>query len=99
MARYRPAIKIVLRILECISRNQSKGRALKTHVIQCANLKTTSAEKYIDMLKEAGYILEKREGWGERTVIVYELTDLGKERFDWFRTINTELFRANEWLE
>jgi predicted transcriptional regulator len=99
VARYRPAIKIVLRILECISRNQSKGRALKTHVIQCANLKTTSAEKYIDMLKEAGYILEKREGWGERTVIVYELTDLGKERFDWFRTINIELFRANEWLE
>ncbi len=99
MARYRPAIKIVLRILECISRNQSKDRALKTHVIQCANLKTTSAEKYIDMLKEAGYIMEKREDWGERTVIVYELTDLGKERFDWFKTINTELFRANEWLE
>ncbi len=99
MARYRPAIKIVLRILECISRNQSKGRALKTHVIQCANLKTTSAEKYIDMLKEAGYILEKKEGWGERVVIVYELTDLGRERFEWFRTINTELFRSNEWLE
>ncbi len=54
MARYRPAIKIVLRILECISREQSKGRALKTHVIQCANLKTTSAEKYIEMLKDAG---------------------------------------------
>jgi predicted transcriptional regulator len=69
VARYRPAIKIVLRILECIARNQAKGRALKTHVIQCANLKTTSAEKYIDMLKEAGYIQEKRDAWGERTVI------------------------------
>jgi predicted transcriptional regulator len=86
VARYRPAIKIVLRILECISENQAKGRALKTHVFQCANLKTTSGEKYIDMLKEAGYILEKRE------VISYELTPLGKERYDWFNKINSELF-------
>jgi predicted transcriptional regulator len=98
VARYRPAIKIVLRILECISRNQAKGRALKTHVIQCANLKTTSAEKYIEMLKDAGYILEKRESWGERVVISYELTDLGKERYDWFRTINAELFESGEWM-
>ena len=97
VARYRPAIKIVLRILECISRNQAKGRALKTHVIQCANLKTTSAEKYIDMLKDAGYILEKRDSCGERVVISYELTDLGKERYDWFRTINGELFESGEW--
>jgi predicted transcriptional regulator len=56
VARYRPAIKIVLKILECTTRNQAKGRALKTHVIQCANLKTTTAERYIEMLKEAGYI-------------------------------------------
>jgi predicted transcriptional regulator len=98
VARYRPAIKIVLRVLECISGNHAKGRALKTHVIQCANLKTTSAEKYIEMLKDAGYILEKRENWGERVVISYELTPLGKERYDWFRTINSELFEANEWI-
>jgi predicted transcriptional regulator len=68
VARYRPAIKIVLKILECIARNQD-GRALKTHLIQCANLKTTTAEKYLDMLKEAGYITEERDAWGERTVI------------------------------
>lgn len=98
MARYRPAIRIVLRILECISRSQSRGRALKTHVIQCANLKTTSAEKYITMLKEAGYIEEKRVDWGAREVIVYELTPLGRARFDWFRTLNEELFASNEWL-
>jgi predicted transcriptional regulator len=98
VAKYRPAIKIVLRILECIARNQAKGRALKTHVIQCANLKTTSAEKYIDMLKEAGYIQEKRDAWGERTVITYELMPLGKERYEWFRKINSELFESSEWL-
>ena len=98
MVRYRPAIKIVLKILECIATNQSRGRALKTHIIQCANLKTTSAEKYLEMLKEAGYVQEKRENWGERVVIVYELTPLGRERYNWFKRINTELFKPNEWL-
>jgi predicted transcriptional regulator len=96
--KYRPAIKIVLKILECISKNQSKGRALKTHIIQCANLKTTSAEKYINMLKDAGYIEEKRLDWGAREVIAYELTPLGKSRYDWFRTINDELFVSDEWI-
>ena len=65
VAKYRPAIKIVLKLLECISKGQSKGRALKTHVIQCANLKTTSAEKYINIVKDAGYI----EVFGHRTRI------------------------------
>src|SRR5512138_905651 len=84
MVRYRPAIKIVLRILECVATRQSSGRALKTHIIQCANLKTTSAEKYLEMRREAGYVLEKKEKWGGRVVIVYELTPLGKERYNWF---------------
>ncbi len=99
MVRYRPAIKIVLKILECIAARQLNGRALKTHIIQCANLKTTSAEKYLGMLKEAGYILEKRENWGERVVIIYELTTLGKERYSWFNRINAELFKPNKWLD
>ena len=92
MAKYRPAIKIVLKLLECISKSQARGRALKTHVIQCANLKTTSAEKYIKMLKDAGYIEEKRDYWGEREIILYEMTPLGQERYNWFRKINDELF-------
>ncbi len=98
MVRYRPAIKIVLKVLECIASSQPGGRALKTHIIQCANLKTTSAERYLEMLKEAGYILENRESWGERVVIVYELTPLGKNRYNWFKEINVELFKPNEWL-
>jgi len=98
VAKYRPAVKIILRLLECISRSQSKGRALKTHIIQCANLKTTSAEKYIKMLKDAGYIDEKRVAWGAREVIVYELTALGKSRYEWFKTINEELFVLNDWV-
>jgi predicted transcriptional regulator len=96
VARYRPAIKIVLKILECISRDYSQGKILKTHIIQYANLQTTSAEKYLDMLKEAGYIQEEKEMWGERIIIGYRLTPLGKERYDWFRRINNELFESFE---
>ena len=97
MTRYRPAVKIILKILECIERYQSRDRALKTHVIQCANLKTTSGEKYLNMLQEAGYIIEKKEKWGGRTIIVLELTELGRERYNWFKRINSELFESEEW--
>lgn len=96
MAKYRPAIKIVLKLLECISKNQSKGRALKTHVLQCANLKATTAEKYLEMMKVAGYIEERRSDWGAREIIVYEMTPLGRERYDWFRKINDELFVSGD---
>jgi predicted transcriptional regulator len=96
MVRYRPNVEIVLKILECISKSQSKGKALKTHVIQCANLKTTSAEKYIEMLKSAGYVAEIKQPWGARMIIVYELTPLGRERYEWFKTINIELFQLIE---
>jgi len=96
VAKYRPAIKIVLKLLECISKSQAGGRALKTHVIQCADLKTTSAEKYIKMLKDAGYIKEKRDYWGEWEVVVYEMTTLGQERCNWFRKINDELFVSSK---
>jgi predicted transcriptional regulator len=96
VAKYRPAIKIVLKLLECISKNQSKGRALKTHVLQCANLKATTAEKYLEMMKVAGYIEERRSDWGAREIIVYEMTPLGRERYDWFRKINDELFVSGD---
>ena len=99
MTKYRPAIKILLRILECISRGQDKGRALKTHVIQCANLKTTSADKYIEMLVNSGYVTEKKESWGERTIIIYEMTPLGRERYEWFKRINDELFESGAFME
>jgi predicted transcriptional regulator len=99
VTRYRSATKIVLKILECIERNQSKGRAIKTQVIQCSNLKAASAERYLDMLKDAGYILERRERWGERQIIVYELTALGRERYDWFRKIDAELFGQSGWSD
>jgi len=32
-------------------------------------------------------------------IIVYELIGPGKKRFEWFKTINIELSRDNEWNE
>lgn len=52
------------------------------------------AEKYLEMLKKAGYITEKEGNWGERKVIYYELTDLGHQRYTWFQKINAELYEV-----
>jgi predicted transcriptional regulator len=70
----------------------SQDRVLKTHIIQYANLKTPMAERYLTMLKQAGYITEEEGEWGERKVIYYELTDLGRKRYSWFQKINAELY-------
>ena len=93
MERYRSANKIIQRILECISKKSMiQSRVLKTHIIQYANLKTPMAERYLKMLKKAGYITEEEEMWGERKVISYTLTDLGRKRYTWFQKINAELY-------
>jgi len=93
MSRYRSANKIIQRILECIfKKSMTQSRVLKTHIIQYANLKTPMAERYLQMLKQAGYIIEKEGQWGERKVIYYELTDLGEKRYTWFQKINAELY-------
>ena len=95
-SRYRSTSRIIFSILECISRRSSHGRALKTHIIQTANLKTPMAERYLAMLVKAGYIEEKNGAWGERTVTYYVLTPLGRERYVWFSKINAELYEEGE---
>jgi hypothetical protein len=37
-------------------------------------------------------IAEIKQPWGARMIKVYELTPLGRERYEWFKTINLELF-------
>lgn len=98
MERYRSANKIILKILECISKkSMSQSRVLKTHIIQYANLKTPMAERYLKMLIKAGYITEEEGTWGERRVISYELTDLGRKRYTWFQKINAELYEEERY--
>jgi predicted transcriptional regulator len=93
MSRYRSANKIIQKILECIfKKSMSQSKVLKTHIIQYANLKTPMAERYLKMLKKAGYITEEEGTWGERKLIYYALTDLGRQRYSWFQKINTELY-------
>jgi predicted transcriptional regulator len=93
MSQYRSTNKIIQKILECITKkSMSQDRVLKTHIIQYANLKTPMAERYLNMLKQAGYITEEEGEWGERKVIYYELTDLGRKRYSWFQKINAELY-------
>jgi predicted transcriptional regulator len=98
MSQYRSTNRIIQKILECISKKSvSRSKVLKTHIIQYANLKTPMAEKYLDMLKKAGYIVEREGTWGERKIIYYDLTDLGRKRHTWFEKINAELYEDEEY--
>ena len=90
---YRSSNKIILSILECILKKSSpNSKALKTHIIQCANLKAEMADKYFKILIEAGYITENEGHWGKRKIIYYELTEKGIERYKWFFQIDKDLY-------
>ncbi len=89
---YRNSNSIILKILECIlKKKSSQSRVLKTHIMQYANLKTTMAEKYLGLLENAEYIKRVEDTWGKRTVIYYDITEKGIERYRWFSKIDKEL--------
>ena len=86
---------IILNILEALLRKKSNPYnttgIVKSNLIKKCNLKTTTADKYLSSMEDAGYITSNEEPWGERTVILYKITDLGRERYEWFVKINAEL--------
>ena len=94
--RYRSTNIIIQNILEGIlrsfkdKRNPRKG-IIKSHLIEYCALKTSTAEKYFNRMEQAGYISSHEESWGERVRIIYEITQKGRERYEWFVKINTEL--------
>lgn len=95
-SKYRSANLIIQTILEGILRaeyspNLLKEGIVKSHLIKYCGLKTTDAEKYLSKMEKAGYIQSSEESWGERTIIIYTITPLGKERYHWFTKINSEL--------
>lgn len=49
------------------------------------------AEKYLNSLENANYIQRKEDTWGKRTVIYYDITEKGIERYKWFSEIDVEL--------
>ncbi|MFW9973395.1 MAG: hypothetical protein ACFFDF_24640 [Candidatus Odinarchaeota archaeon] len=93
---YRSTNIIIQTILEGIlrafkdKRNPRKG-IIKSHLIEYCALKTSTAEKYFNIMEQAGYISSHEEHWGERVKIIYEITPKGRERYEWFIKINTEL--------
>ena len=93
---YRTSNMIIQNILEGLLRKkkanpyEEKG-IKKSNLIKYCKLKTSTAEKYLTKMESAGYIKSHEESWGERTIIIYNITELGKERYEWFVKINTEL--------
>ena len=94
--KYRTANIIIQTILEGIiqaeknKENEKKG-IVKSHHISWSNLKTSTAEKYLSKLENAGYIDSYEEPWGERTINIYKTTQKGRERYEWFVKINIEM--------
>lgn len=96
-SKYRSANLILQSILEAIIKsedtdsNHFKKGILKSHLIQQVHLKSTTADKYLTKMQQAGYINAQQDSWGERDIIVYDITEKGRERYKWFVQINTEL--------
>ncbi len=94
--KYRTTNMILMTILEGILRahkfhpNQREG-IVKSQLIKYCNLKTSIAEKYLTKMEQAGYIRTNEEFWGERKLTIYQITPMGRERYQWFVKINAEL--------
>ncbi|MCF2141657.1 MAG: transcriptional regulator [Candidatus Lokiarchaeota archaeon] len=95
-SKYRSSNMIILSILEAIFRAEqghylTKKGIVKSHLLKRCKLKASTAEKYLTKMEQAGYIISSKEPWGEREIIIYNLTEKGKERYRWFMQINAEL--------
>ncbi len=93
---YRTSNLIIQNILEGILRKKysnpyEKPGINKSGLIKYCKLKTSTAEKYLIKMEKANYIKSSEKTWGERTIILYNITDLGRERYEWFVKINAEL--------
>ena len=93
---YRSTNLIIQSILEALLKIDLKHPYLKkgivkSHLVKACRLKQLTAEKYLDKMEKAEYIISHTEQWGERTIIIYEITPKGKDRYEWFVKINAEL--------
>lgn len=93
---YRSTNLIIQSILEELIKvdrqpsNLRKG-IVKTHLVRTCGLKLATAEKYLEKMENAEYITSSSELWGERPIIIYNITPKGKTRYEWFVKINSEL--------
>ena len=94
--KYRTSNLIIQDILDVIIQMENKNThikkgIIKSHLIKYTALKTATAEKYLQKMEKAGYIISQEDAWGERKMIVYYTTPIGRERYKWFVKINTEM--------
>ncbi len=87
---HRDTMQIIQSILECVLKARP-DTALKSHIIQYCNLKSSMADIYLTKLVDAEYLALKQSKWGERTIYEYEITDKGLERYKWFLKLNSEI--------
>ncbi|MHA1973916.1 MAG: transcriptional regulator [Candidatus Hodarchaeales archaeon] len=98
-SKYRSTNLIIQTILEGILRSMNKSTSgndqgdgiIKSHLIKYSGLKTSIAEKYLDKMEKAGYIIAQERYWGKRKITVYQITEKGKERYGWFVKITAEI--------
>jgi predicted transcriptional regulator len=93
---YRSTNMIIQSILETLIHTDPdhpylKSGKIKSHVVKSCGLKVITAEKYLEKMEKAGYIITRNESWGERTITILDITPKGRERYTWFVKINTEL--------
>jgi len=89
---YRNSNMIIQNILEALLYDLNEKGMVKSHLIESCGLKTSTAEKYLTKMETAGYIESNEEKWGkERMKIILKLTPLGRQRYEWFVKINSEL--------
>ncbi len=87
---HRDTMQIIQSILECVLKARP-DRALKSHIIQYCNLKSSMADGYLTKLVDAEYLAMTQSKWGERTIYEYAITDKGLERYKWFLKLNSEI--------
>ena len=95
-SEYRNTNLIIQSILETLLKGIQmyplpKRGVIKSHLVKTVGLKPATAEKYLDKMEKAEYIQSRNEDWGERTIIIYDITQKGIERYEWFVKINAEI--------
>lgn len=68
-----------------------KNGIIKSHLIKYAVLKKSTADEYLEKMEKANYIISHKDHWGEREITIIEITSKGRERYEWFAKINSEL--------
>jgi predicted transcriptional regulator len=89
--QYRSNLLLIQLILEQLIKAGNDG-IVKTLIYSEIGVKTAVGEKYLENLLKANYISMDEEAFGkERTRQIVHITQLGRQRFEWFIKLAKEL--------